>query len=287
MKAFVKAFAEGKIRKQWDFCRISFYKDMIVGSGAMDGMPTVVIDAGHGGQEPGAIYGGRKEKDDNLRLALAVGDLLENAGIRTLYTRTGDIAQTPLEKAKIGNRSDADYFISFHRNAMPVAGSGSGALTLVYEKEGEAGKLAEKVQKALVDAGFADLGVQERPGLAVLGRTRMPAILIETGFIDHERDNAFFDQNFDRIARGIADAIIESFREEEKPVYYQIQTAAYQNQALARQMESQLQAQGFPVFLVYEDGLYKVRVGAFLNLDNAVHMEQELRSYGYPTVIVT
>ena len=50
---------------------------------------------------------------------------------------------------------------------------------------------------------------------------------------------------------------------------------------------SQIQAQGFPVFLVYEDGLYKVRVGAFLNLDNAVHMEQELRSYGYQTVIVT
>lgn len=252
----------------------------------MDGMPTVIIDAGHGGQEPGAVYEGRKEKDDNLRLALAVGDRLENAGIRTLYTRTTDVTQTPLEKAKIGNRSDADFFLSFHRNAMPIPGSGSGAMTLVYEKGSEADKLAQNIQKALTDSGFADLGIQERPGLAVLGRTRMPAVLIETGFIDNKKDNRIFDENFEKIADGISDAVIAFFREMEKPVYYQIQTAAYQNRELAEQMENQLQSQGFPVFLVYEDGWYKVRVGAFLNLDNAVHMEQTLRSYGYPTVII-
>ena len=174
----------------------------------MDGMPTVIIDAGHGGQEPGAIFEGRKEKDDNLSLALAVGDLLENAGIQTLYTRTTDVTQTPLEKAKIGNRSDADFFLSFHRNAMPVPGSGSGALTLVYEKGNEAEKMAQNIQKALTDLGFADLGIQERPGLAVLSRTRMPAVLIETGFIDNKEDNRLFDENFEKIARGIADAVI-------------------------------------------------------------------------------
>lgn len=252
----------------------------------MDGIPTIIIDPGHGGQEPGAIFEGRKEKDDNLRLALAVGDILENAGIRVLYTRTSDVTQSPNEKAEIANRSDADFFLSLHRNAMPVPGSGSGALALIYEKGSEGEKMAENIQKNLVGAGFADLGIQERPGLAVLSRTRMPAVLVETGFIDNPEDNRLFDQNFQQIAQAIAEGVITTFQQMEKPVYYQIQTGAYRNRGLAEQMEQQLRSQGFPVFLVYEDGWFKVRVGAFLNLDNAVHMEQVLRQYGYPTVMI-
>ena len=48
----------------------------------------IVIDAGHGGSDLGASYNGRNEKDDNLRLALAVGQILENNGIDVVYTRT-------------------------------------------------------------------------------------------------------------------------------------------------------------------------------------------------------
>ncbi|MDO5417840.1 MAG: N-acetylmuramoyl-L-alanine amidase [Lachnospiraceae bacterium] len=252
----------------------------------MEGMRTVMIDAGHGGQEPGAIFEGRKEKEDTLRLAMALGSVLEQQGIRVLYTRTSDITQTPGEKAEMANRSDADFFISIHRNAMPVPGTGSGALTLVYEEDSEAGRLAENIQQGLRETGFADLGIQERPGLAVLHRTRMPAVLVEAGFLDNPADNQFFDENLYRIAQGIADGIMATFREQERPVYFQVQTGAYRNRGLADQMEAQLQAQGFPVFLIYEDGWYKVRVGAFLNLDNAVRMEQELRQYGYPTVLI-
>lgn len=258
----------------------------IFGSVGMEGMRTVIIDPGHGGAEPGAIFEGRKEKDDNLRLALMLGDMLENAGVRVLYTRTTDIAQTPQEKAAIGNRSDADFFISLHRNAMPVPGSGSGALTLVYENQGDGALLADNIQKNLVEAGFADLGIQERPGLAVLNRTRMPAVLIETGFIDNPEDNRFFDQKLTEISQAIADGVLATFQELERPVYYQIQTGAYRNRDLADQMESQLYAQGFPVFMIEEDGWYKLRVGSFLSLDNAVHMEQLLRQKGYPTVMI-
>lgn len=252
----------------------------------MEGMRTVIIDPGHGGVEPGAIFQDRKEKDDNLRLALLLGDILENEGVRVLYTRTADIDQTPKEKAAIANRSDADFFISLHRNAMPVPGSGSGALTLVYENQGEAGLLAQNIQEALADTGFADLGVQERPGLAVLNRTQMPAVLIESGFIDNVKDNQFYDQNLNQIAQAIADGILSTFQEVERPVYYQIQTGAYRNRDLADQMEEQLYAQGFPVFMIEEDGWYKLRVGSFLGLDHAVHMEQQLRQKGYPTVMI-
>lgn len=252
----------------------------------MERMRTVIIDAGHGGQEPGAVFEGRREKDDTLRLALELGEILEDMGVRVLYTRTTDVYQSPSQKAEIGNRSDADFFISIHRNAMPVPGSGSGALSLIYEGGGEAEMLAENIQQALVDAGFADLGIQERPGLAVLNRTRMPAVLVEAGFIDNPADNAFFDQNLEKIARAIAEGTVAAFQEMERPVYYQIQTGAFRDPQMAARMEEQLKIQGFPAFVVNEDGWYKVRTGAFLNLDNAVNMEQQLRQYGYPTVMV-
>ena len=61
----------------------------------------IVLDAGHGGTDPGAVYNGRNEKDDNLALAQAVGKILEDNGVDVVYTRTEDIYQTPFEKARI------------------------------------------------------------------------------------------------------------------------------------------------------------------------------------------
>ena len=74
---------------------------------------SIMLDAGHGGQDPGAVYKGRQEKDDNLKLALAVGKILESNGINVLYTRTTDVYQTPFEKAQLANQAKVDYFISF------------------------------------------------------------------------------------------------------------------------------------------------------------------------------
>lgn len=73
-------------------------------------MATVVIDAGHGGSDFGAAYLGRKEKDDTLRLALAVGNILEENGVNVIYTRTSDVYTSPAGKAAMANASGADYF---------------------------------------------------------------------------------------------------------------------------------------------------------------------------------
>ena len=72
----------------------------------------VVLDPGHGGSDPGAVYGNRREKDDTLALAYDIGNALEQRGIRVEYTRIGDIYNSPYEKAEIGNRSAADLFLS-------------------------------------------------------------------------------------------------------------------------------------------------------------------------------
>ena len=248
----------------------------------------VIIDPGHGGSDPGAMYDGRREKDDALRLALAIGSILESQGVDVVYTRTTDVYDTPLEKSVIANRADGDLFVSIHRNAMPVPGTASGAMTLVYEDEGVPALLAENIQKNLVEAGFADLGIQERPGLIVLRRTQMPAVLVEAGFIENPLDNRFFDQNFRAIAGAVADGIMATIRQLAAgvPEYYQVQVGAYRTRMPADRLAEELQNQGFPAFLVYDGSLYKVRVGAFLDMENGIRMEQQLRSQGYPTVLV-
>ena len=63
----------------------------------------IVIDPGHGGRNPGAVYQGRRESDDALRLAMAVGAILEDNGFDVIYTRTTDAAQSVGQKAAIAN----------------------------------------------------------------------------------------------------------------------------------------------------------------------------------------
>ena len=173
-------------------------------------MPTVILDAGHGGSDFGAVYEGRREKDDNLALTLAVGDILAENGVNVLYTRTNDVYETPTAKALEGNASGADYFISIHRNSSPIPNQYTGIESLVYNRNSTAANIARNINRNLEAIGFADQGVNERRNLAVLRRTTMPAVLVEAGFINNDMDNEVFDAEFDRIAQAIADGILES-----------------------------------------------------------------------------
>lgn len=171
-------------------------------------MALVVIDAGHGGGNPGAVYNGRQEKDDVLALALAVGNILEQNGVQVYYTRTSDVYESPYQKAMEGNAVNADYFVSLHRNSSPYPNQYTGVETLVYNRYGEAARLAYNINSRLVDIGFENQGVNERQNLVVLNRTQMPAALVEIGFINTDADNQLYDERFDEIAQAIADGIL-------------------------------------------------------------------------------
>lgn len=175
-------------------------------------MALVVIDAGHGGANPGATYRGRQEKDDALALALAVGDILERNGIEVYYTRTTDVYESPFQKAMEGNAVGADYFVSIHRNSSPYPNHYTGVETLVYNRYGEAARLAANINEQLEMVGFVNQGVNERPNLVVLNRTNMPAVLVEVGFINTDADNQLLDDRFYDVAQAIADGIIETLR---------------------------------------------------------------------------
>lgn len=408
----------------------------------------VALDAGHGGSDPGAVYNGRQEKDDTLDLTLAVGDILKKNGVDVFYTRTTDEYETPFKKATDANNSGADLFISIHRNSSETPNQYSGVESLVFNDTGLKAEVARNINNQLEDGGFKNLGVDVRKNLVVLKRTKMPAVLVEAGFINNDKDNYLFDQEFDKIANAIADGILESipasergrgqssnnnqrngstsgsmtprsttgamagstttgsmmgsmtgaasisdsattsmsmenaenvadispvntsmeaanstpvssfpddFNYSSKSTYtnnsgyssntgsmtapanssaaisgynnmpqsspaasfnisnadnntytnsypynqcqcndnytpetlYRVQTGAYRNKENADRMLNSLLMDGFPAFIIYQDGYYKVQVGAYALLSNAIKMEQRLRRFHYSTYITT
>lgn len=170
-------------------------------------MKTVVLDAGHGGKDSGAIGHGRKEKDDVLKLTLAVGKILDDY-IDVEYTRKTDVYESVTKKAADGNAYKADLFVSFHRNSADDENA-NGYETLVYANSGKAKQFADLMNKDMEKLGFRNRGTKIRTDLAVLRRTNMPAMLGEFGFITNKADNKIFVNKFDQIAKTVAEDILE------------------------------------------------------------------------------
>ncbi|MBE5921616.1 MAG: N-acetylmuramoyl-L-alanine amidase [Lachnospiraceae bacterium] len=276
-------------------------------------MAKIVLDAGHGGSNPGATYMGRREKDDVLQLAFDVGSVLERNGVDVEYTRVTDIYQSPFEKAAMANQSGADYFVSLHRNARDIPNMTSGVETLLYNTEPSIQRdMAENINQNLEELGFVNRGITARPNLVVLRDTDMPALLVEAGFIDSDIDNALYDANRAAIADGIAYGILEALQGDMQnsgmsmnfisnsslgasnnmnmslngPTY-RVQVGIFRNRENAQRMLNRLQMQGYMAYLILKNGLHYVQVGTYENFQEAVDAEQQLRRAGYPTLIVT
>ena len=107
-------------------------------------------------------------------------------------TRTYDVNLGLKERVDFANKGDYDYSISFHRNAFKPEVA-NGAETFIHPQASpKARKLAEEIQKGLVTCGFRNHGVKTAD-FYVLRRTKMPAVLIEIGFIDNSGENELFD----------------------------------------------------------------------------------------------
>ena len=169
---------------------------------------TFMLDAGHGGSDSGAVYNGRLEKNDNLRITLAVGERLARSGERVLYTRTDDSTVDLTYRSTMANSAGATYFVSFHRNSASTVGRGVEVYYYTgLSAQSTAARMAAPVQDALVACGFHNRGVKQAK-FSVLRRTSMPAILVELAFINNEAENAKLDAEFDRIADAIASALL-------------------------------------------------------------------------------
>ncbi len=183
--------------------------------GDLEDSLVVCLDAGHGGNDHGSDYQTRLEKDDNLKIALAVAAYLEEQGVTVVMTREDDTYLSLAERCDIANESEADYFVSLHRND----GDGYGVETWVYSGANEKTMaLAENIME-----GLETVGVQRNRGIKkgtqkssssnyyVNVHSEMPACIVELGFINDETDNSLFDEKLEEYAAAIGDAVIGTY----------------------------------------------------------------------------
>jgi N-acetylmuramoyl-L-alanine amidase len=252
----------------------------------------IIIDAGHGGYDNGASYGDRKEKDEVLKLAFAVGNILESDGYDVVYTRTDDTYTSPTGKARIGNESGADFFISIHRNSASSPNLYNGVQTLVYDNNGIKVDMAENINAELEKVGYKNIGIEVRPNLAVLRRTSMPAVLVEVGFINSDIDNKLLDTKFNETAYAIAKGIEETLAETaagSDDIFHNDMPEYMQNYGSGAKSENRYSK----VYGTAADNdtstaavvMYQLLVGCYRDLDNADNTVQVLKEYGYDAKI--
>jgi len=186
----------------------------------------IALDAGHGGTDPGAVNRttGLQEKTVALNVVNQLGKILSNHNIEIIYTRPTDSTTTIDNRWRAANSANADYFISIHTNA----GGGTGVETLIPTASPQnlsrdlalTRKFAEHMSANLtVPLGLPirrERGVmlESQTGHKVIGvlrNTKMPAILIELGFIDSPataKDLDILTNQQGKIAQILADALL-------------------------------------------------------------------------------
>lgn len=248
-----------------------------------------IIDAGHGGFDSGAVYKDRTEKNDNLNLAMAVGDMLKQKGYEVDYTRTGDDYENPDERAKDANEKDADFLISLHRNTSPYPNTYRGVEAFIFNDRDIKENMANNIGKGLENVGFNNMGINVRRDIAILKKTKMPAILLQVGFINSDKDNELFDENFSDVVDAIVNGIDQTLREEQydKVFKYRVQAGLFRHYNNALNLQSQLIQAGFDAEIGRSEEYYVVYVGNFDALADAQEVEKQMNRAGFTTIITT
>lgn len=223
-------------------------------------MARLCFDYGHGGEDSGACYNGRKESNDVLSIGRAVAAEVRRHGVTVDETRTSDATVSLNDRSDFENRNTYDYFISFHRNAYEPE-QARGVETYTYLNPGAKSKsLAQRIQASLVNLGFVDRGVKEA-NYHVLRETKAPAVLIEIGFIDNTGDNNLFDAKRNEIVKVIAKAILAQVGVDYIEVSAPTQAQSGQT-------------------------LYRVMAGSYSVRENAENQVQKLKAAGFDACIM-
>ena len=153
---------------------------------------TIVVDAGHGGRDPGAwkgkgVVSKLPEKTIVLDIAKKLRPLLAKRGANVVMTRTTDVEVTKNHRAALAERNHADLFVSIHADSAPRT-SASGAEVYMYTKaSAQSQKAAHRMLAAFKKGGIHYRGIHRR-NFHVLREHSRPAILIECGFLTNRSD---------------------------------------------------------------------------------------------------
>ncbi len=211
----------------------------------------VVVDAGHGGKDPGAVGPSKlKEKTVTLEVAKQLAYFLRQHGLKVIMTRKDDRYISLKERADIANRAQADLFVSIHANASRNR-KACGSQVFIYNREASSRKAAETARLENQDANYLEIikddlrqsvhesasinaaglvsqeyekigGLEvrriERAPFFVLAKSYMPSILVETAFIsNHGEESKLRSRTFCRkLAQGIFKGLKQYYREKDK-----------------------------------------------------------------------
>lgn len=222
-------------------------------------MNRLCFDYGHGGEDPGACYNGRKESNDVLIIGRAVAGEIRRHDVTVDETRISDTTVSLTNRSAFENKNTYDYFISFHRNAYKPE-KAEGVEVYTYLNAGvKAKRLAQVVQKSLLALGFTDRGIKEA-NYYVLRETKAPAVLIEIGFIDNSKDNNLFDSKKNEIIKALSKAILIELG------------IVYKEESVSNFSDDKT--------------LYRVMAGSFSNKENADKQVQKLKVAGFDARIM-
>ncbi|MCQ2456344.1 MAG: N-acetylmuramoyl-L-alanine amidase [Clostridia bacterium] len=177
----------------------------------------IYIDQGHNPVNPnaGAEGNGYREQDIVYKIGVRLAEVLGAAGLETKLSRPTASTQLGTSNATSlssrvneANSWGADFFLSLHTNASSSP-SAAGTEAYVYSIPGAAQILAENIVGKLSNlVGFRNRGVYARPTLYVLRKTRMPAVLVELGFITNPYEATLMASQPDLFAAGVADGVL-------------------------------------------------------------------------------
>ena len=177
----------------------------------------LLLDAGHGGKDPGTSGNGMQEKNLNLTIAQKIARKLQGSGIKVYMTRDSDVYPENSTRAKTAN-DIADLMVSIHMNSGPETANGTETLYQVHANDNGARltskQLAEILQGKVVSAtGNTNRGAKLWTDVLILNRTTVPSVIVEVIFITNTGDAlkisnpAYQDQVAQAIADGIQEAV--------------------------------------------------------------------------------
>src|SRR5699024_10168586 len=221
-------------------------------------MKKIYIDAGHGGADPGASGNGLVEKDLSLAISHMIATYIQSnfSGVEVMFSRKTDQAVSLTERTRAANIWGADLLLSIHINA----GGGTGFESYVYNGSFKGKEQTRKMQRLLhkeviTETCFRDRGMKEQ-NFHMVRASNCPAILTESGFIDHIHDanllrsNSFLEKIAVGHGKGVARILgLKKKAAPKKGVMYRVVTGSFENYAYAKEQVRVLKERGFDSFI--------------------------------------
>lgn len=273
--------------------------------------PLIALCDGHGMDTPGKrtpVFpegGVMKENEFNSAVVKYLDEELRRCGFRTLLVAPTDY-DTPLsERVKKANQAGADFYLSVHANANTGKWGDWGGIETYACPKGESLRIGKIIHKYLLKGTeLRDRGVKDGSHLYVIKNTKMPAVLVECGFMDNLEEARLLKSDAYRreCAVELAMALCEAYgikyvpkptpKNETQKVnqngkLFKVQTATFSKKENAENLMKKIKSLGFDATVVKEGDLYKVQCGVFGEKENAVALEKKLKASGFETTIVS